>query len=163
LDAGVHVVVAAANSARCRTIADPGLIPNVLTCGALGFQTEAIASFSSRGPGPRVYNSTLKPEIVAPGTTINSALGGSNNYGKKSGTSMSTPLIAGVIALLWDAVPKLDRKIKETNEILFKSANHQKSRDCESTTDSPNNVFGYGTINAFKAYELAQELNGKKN
>jgi len=62
LDAGVHVVVAAANSARCRTIADPGLIPAVLTTGALGFQTEAIASFSSKGPGPRVYNSTLKPE-----------------------------------------------------------------------------------------------------
>jgi len=163
LDAGVHVVVAAANSARCRTITDPGLIPNVLTCGALGFQTEAIASFSSRGPGPRVYNNTLKPEIVAPGTTINSALGNSNNYGKKSGTSMSTPLIAGVIALLWDAVPRLDRKIKETNEILFKSSNHQKSRDCESTTDSPNNVFAYGTINALKAYEMAQELYGNKN
>jgi len=73
---------------------------------------------------------------------------------------MATPLIAGVIALLWEAVPKLDRKIKETNEILYKTANHQKTRDCESTTDSPNNVYGYGTINAQKAYEMAQQLYG---
>jgi len=75
---------------------------------------------------------------------------------------MATPLVAGVIALLWDAVPKLDRKIRETNEILYKTANHQTSRDCESTTDSPNNVFGYGTINALKAFEMANQLYGNK-
>jgi len=53
-------------------------------------------------------------------------------------------------------------KSKKTNEILYKSANHQTSRDCESSTESPNNVFGYGTINALKAFELAQALYGSK-
>jgi len=160
LDAGIHVVVAAHNYARCRTVTDPGIIPTVLTCGALGERTNVIASFSSRGPGPAVYNNTLKPEISAPGTNIMSALGGSMNYGKKSGTSMSTPLIAGVVALLWSAVPKLDRKIKETNQILYETALHQTSTECESRQPTPNNVYGYGTINALKAFERAHELYG---
>jgi subtilisin family serine protease len=162
LDAGVHVVVAAHNYARCRSVTDPGIIPTVLTCGALGDRTDNIASFSSKGPGPAAYNNTLKPEISAPGTNIISALGGSMNYGSKSGTSMSTPLIAGSIALLWDAVPALNRNIKRTNEVLYQTANHQRTRDCESPKDTPNNVYGYGTINVLKAYELATKLYGNK-
>jgi len=160
LDAGVHVVVAAHNYARCRSVTDPGIIPTVLTCGALGDKTNVIAGFSSKGPGPAVYNNTLKPEISAPGTNIVSALGNGVGFGSKSGTSMSTPLIAGSIALLWSAVPKLDRKIKETNEILYQSALHQTSTDCESRQGSPNNVYGYGTINIAKAFEMAHKLYG---
>jgi len=162
LDAGVHVVVAAHNYARCRSVTDPGIIPTVLTVGALGEKVDTIAGFSSKGPGPAVYNNTLKPEISGPGTNIMSASGNSMTYVRKSGTSMSTPLIAGVISLLWSAVPALDRDIKKTNQILYETANHQQSQDCESRTPSPNNVYGYGTINALKAFERAQELYGKK-
>jgi len=122
-----------------------------------------IAGFSSRGPNNAFYNNGLKPEISGPGTNIVSANGraGSTDYTRKSGTSMSTPLIAGIVALLWSAVPRLNRNIELTNKILYQTAKHQNSTECESR-GSPNNVYGYGTINAYKAYQLALSLFGDK-
>jgi len=158
IDAGVHVVVAAHNYARCRSVTDPGVCPKVLTVGALGDRTNVIASFSSRGPNNAFYNNTLKPEISSPGQNVISANGRGTGYSSKSGTSMATPLVAGIISLLWEAVPALDRQIQKTNAILYETAFHQNSTDCESKTPSPNNVYGWGTINALKAYERARQL-----
>jgi len=125
-------------------------------------KTNVIASFSSKGPNNAYYNSSLKPEISSPGTNVISANGRGTGYTSKSGTSMATPLVAGIIALLWEAVPALDRQIQKTNEVLYKSALHQTSTDCQSTKPSPNNVYGWGTINAEKALTLAIELYGQK-
>jgi len=63
-----------------------------------GYQKEAItmASFSSQGPTPDFY---LKPEITAPGYQISSTLT-NHQYGIYSGTSMSSPHVAGGAALL---------------------------------------------------------------
>lgn len=60
---------------------------------------DSLASFSSYGP--RTFDSLLKPEIAAPGVAITSAFSGRGNRGIRiSGTSMSTPHISGVIALM---------------------------------------------------------------
>jgi len=162
IDAGVHVVVAAHNMGRCRAVTDPGIIPEVLTVGALGFRTHNIAPFSSRGPNNAFYNNGLKPEISAPGTNVISASGTGVGYSSKSGTSMATPLVAGVIALIWSGVPALRRDIKKTNEILYETASKTPSTLCESRQPTPNNVYGHGTINARKAYERAVALYGNK-
>jgi subtilisin family serine protease len=162
IDAGVHVVVAAHNYARCRAVTDPGIIPTVLTVGALGFNSSVIAPFSSKGPNNAHYQNGLKPEISAPGVNIISANGQGTGYSTKSGTSMATPLVAGVISLLWEAVPALDRQIEKTNKILYQTAAHQESTECESKQPTPNNVYGHGTINAWKAYKKAKALYGDK-
>jgi hypothetical protein len=96
-------IFAAANSGpTARTIADPGLAKNVLTCGATGNSTSCntIASFSSRGPA---QDNRVKPTVCAPGNTpgINSS-DGATACGIKAlqGTSMATPSINGSLTLV---------------------------------------------------------------
>jgi len=68
---------------------------------------DTISSFSSRGP--RGFDSKLKPEITAPGTSIFSADMGSGDKGvSMNGTSMAAPHIAGVAALLAEGRPEWD-------------------------------------------------------
>lgn len=67
---------------------------------------DTITSFSSKGPRP--IDGFLKPEITAPGENIiSAAMGGGAKGVPMSGTSMSGPHIAGVMALLKQAYPQL--------------------------------------------------------
>jgi subtilisin family serine protease len=67
-------------------------------------QVDRIASFSSRGPGTR--NGALKPDLTAPGVTVFSTATGTGTEGTSmSGTSMATPHVAGLMALLREALP----------------------------------------------------------
>src|SRR6266849_2989035 len=64
----------------------------------------AVADFSSGGP--RFGDSHLKPNVAAPGVSILSTFSGSGNQGERlSGTSMSSPHVAGVAALVRQANP----------------------------------------------------------
>jgi len=102
------VLFSAGNSgnAGADTIGAPATAKNALTVGALlhGNNT-GVVGFSSRGP---TDDGRTKPDIQAPGTAIRSAAGNTTNDGNiepgsissKSGTSMSTPTVAGAAAML---------------------------------------------------------------
>ncbi len=67
---------------------------------------DTLTDFSSRGP--RSEDSIIKPEISAPGSNIISAkMGGGSEPASMSGTSMASPHMTGVIALLKQTHPKL--------------------------------------------------------
>jgi hypothetical protein len=95
-------IYAAGNESSTRTIRNPGIAKNVLTCGATGNSTSSntIASFSSRGP---TQDNRIKPTVCAPGNTpgINSS-DGSTACGivALQGTSMATPSINGALTLV---------------------------------------------------------------
>ncbi|XEC96331.1 S8 family peptidase [Paenibacillus tarimensis] len=153
---GIVVVVAAGNEGpESKTIASPGISDQVITVGALDDSNTAgekdddeVASFSSRGP--TIYDQ-IKPDILAPGVNIIS-LRAPNSYLDKlqktnrvgsdyfvlSGTSMATPICAGVAAL-----------IKEWNP----GATPQEIKDAIKSgpklwTDRNQNIYGAGYIDA---------------
>lgn len=102
---GITVVTAAGNSgpAPC-TVTSPGISPFAVTVGSCTKGGE-IAEFSSRGP---TASGLHKPDLVAPGVDILSLDSSScKGYFAQSGTSMSCPYAAGVIACMYTENPKL--------------------------------------------------------
>jgi serine protease AprX len=113
---GKVVVVAAGNSGDAPdSIGAPGAAADAITVGAASEWSAApgaenhsdgiyLAYFSSRG-GP-TFAGDMKPDIIAPGVTIDAANANTGNgYIVHSGTSMATPFAAGSIALALQAAP----------------------------------------------------------
>jgi subtilisin family serine protease len=156
-DAGVFFAAAAGNDGpACYTISKPpALEPAAFTVGATDFPSTTIAGFSSRGPVTVDGSGLRKPDLVAPGTdVVSSWLGGS--YAAENGTSMATPHVAGAVALLWAAFPMLRHQVAQTEVLLERTAQPEKSGQlCGlDTADSiPNNVYGYGFLNIQAAYD----------
>ncbi len=110
---------------------------SVIGVGAVDKQG-TITSFSSNGP---TSDGRIKPDVVAPGATVYVArLGEGNYYDYSNGTSFSTPITAGVCALILSAHPELTAM--QVRDALRNTANN---------SSSPNNVYGWGLINAYKA------------
>ncbi|KAL2812561.1 peptidase S8/S53 domain-containing protein [Aspergillus cavernicola] len=107
-----------------------------------------MAAFSSRGP---TKEGRIKPDVVAPGTSILSArsrassLPASNIWGTSSGdwvflggTSMATPLVAGCVAVLLQTLRAL--LINGATELIGQY-------NPPETAQSPNGNSGYGLVN----------------
>ena len=86
---------------------------------------------------------------------VRSALPG-NAYGENSGTSMAGPHIAGVVALLWSAQPKLIGDIDRTEQILIETARPYEGTPsgCDGS-ELPSNGAGYGVVDAYAAVRAA--------
>eukprot|EP01080_Neovahlkampfia_damariscottae_P007327 gene7327-11646_t len=159
VEAGIAVVASAGNDGRCGGVKGvPAIFEETITVGATKRDSNSIISFSSKGPVVADRSNRMKPNLMAPGDNIFSSIHCCGLYSRKQGTSMAAPHVAGAIALLWNALPKLERNVKLTKEILEKTALHQQSRDCSSSQNSPNNVYGFGSINVLKAYEIGQKI-----
>lgn len=76
---------------------------------------------------------------------------------------MATPCVAGAVALLWDAIPQLSRKIPESLAVIYKTALPVRSDLCGSS-GTPNNLFGHGVIDIHKAVIEGRKIyqNGNK-
>jgi serine protease AprX len=164
--AGIVTVHSAGNSgSACSTVSDPAAIyADSFTVGATN-SSDAIASFSSRGPVTADGSNRRKPDVSAPGVSVRSSLRGST-YTSMSGTSMAGPHAAGAVALLISAYPWLAGNVDALENVLGQSAVHlTTTQTCGGDTSStvPNNVYGWGRIDALAAYNAACSAPGAVN
>jgi len=92
----IPVVIAAGN--EFVVIDSPGIATGAITVAAVDRDMK-VAEFSGKGPGLNIYD--IKPDISAPGVDIVSARAGTpDQFIAMSGTSMATPHVSGVVALI---------------------------------------------------------------
>ncbi|GAA0681447.1 Subtilase family protein [Clostridium cadaveris] len=123
------------------TLGIPATVENVISVGSYNPFTGNISSFSGRGS---INNPVLKPDIVAPGENIEAAIP-RNRYGTKSGTSMATPEVSGICALLleWGIVKGNDVILygERLKYYLVKGAKRERT-----DVVYPDTVWGYGEV-----------------
>ncbi|WP_346903032.1 S8 family peptidase [Clostridium sp.] len=123
------------------TLGIPATVENVISVGSYNPFTGNISSFSGRGS---IANQVLKPDIVAPGENIEAAIPKSR-YGTKTGTSMATPEVSGICALLleWGIIKGNDVILygERLKYYLVKGAKRERT-----DVVYPDPVWGYGEV-----------------
>lgn len=123
------------------TLTTPADADSIISVGAVTLQGK-IAAFSSNGP---TSDGRTKPDVVAPGVGIwvavsKTSSGNDSTYKFGDGTSFAAPITAGVCGLILSAHPELTPL--QVREALRNTANN---------SGTPNNVYGWGLINAYDA------------
>jgi len=159
--AGIVPVVSAGNSgSSCSTVVDPAAIYDASFSVGSTTSSDAVSSFSSRGPVTIDSSNRLKPDISAPGSGVRSSLPGTG-YGSMSGTSMAGPHVAGLVALVISANNNLAGRVGQIERIVRRTAftGITTVQTCGGTPTSqiPNNTFGYGRIDALAATQAAAD------
>jgi subtilisin family serine protease len=149
--AGIAIVFSAGNNGPgASTITKPKNINtnevNVFAVGNINGNTSGypIASSSSRGPSTCGGTGSLliKPEVVAPGTSVRSSVRG-GGYSTMSGTSMASPHVAGAIALLKQVFPDLTGT--QLKYALYNTA-------VDLGDPGEDNTYGKGLIDVYAAF-----------
>lgn len=155
---GIFPQFSAGNSGPgCSTTGSPGDYASTFGAAAID-ETLTVAGFSSRGPAD--VTGLMQPEISAPGVGVRSSLPG-NGYGNLSGTSMASPHVAGVVALLWSEYPELVGQIEDTMWILSQTAMPKTTTDgCggDPSDAVPNNTYGWGIVDAHAAVMQGSDI-----
>ncbi|MCY3841364.1 MAG: S8 family serine peptidase, partial [Gammaproteobacteria bacterium] len=147
-------VTSAGNSSSAASSSMAGA-KNVLSVGAAQ-NIGDIAAFSSQGP---TLDGRLMPKIVGTGVSVASARGrgARGGYNVYSGTSMSSPAVVGVAALVMDAIPELKEEPAALRARLMASAvkpdaflGHAGAFPLDNTNGpgAINNVYGLGKVSA---------------
>lgn len=167
-DTGLVVVCAAGNNGpESRTITTPGVSRKVITVGSsddgekVHIQGDVVMNYSSRGP---TKNCIRKPDIVAPGSNIiscNIKIGSPEKplranelagYVKKSGTSMATPIVAGLMARVLSDYPN---SINKDLKLALKYSSLNLNTEWEKQ--------GWGLVNVKKLYEYLEKKGRSSN
>lgn len=142
VNSGVTVVAAAGNEGRDTatfTAGSPSIFNDAISVGATTNYTsgaQTMADFSSYG---LTGDLRLKPDVSAPGARVRSAMNGQpNGYVSMSGTSMATPVVAGAVALLKQAVPEASPQ--QVHQALMNTASPVKISNVTPANVVPDNT-----------------------
>lgn len=161
VDGGIVFVAAAGNyGPSCSTILDaPATYDTSFTIGSMT-SSNSMSDFSSRGPVAGAVSS--KPDVIAPGSSIRSITNsGDSDYMTISGTSMATPHVAGVAALIMSVNKSLRGDPAQVEQILRDTAvpiNFAQVCGSIPASTFPNPVQGTGRVDAWNAFRVAEAI-----
>lgn len=140
-DRGMIIVTSAGNSGadEWKYIGTPADAPAAFSIGALDAEGDR-AYFSSLGP---TADGRIKPDVAALGVSVASITANGRGLGGANGTSLASPLVAGLVACLRQAVPEA------TNQELLDAI-----RQTADQASAPDAERGYGRPNFAAAYRL---------
>ena len=144
---GIILVVSAGNDGMgsWKKIEVPADAEHIITVGAE--TPEGLnAPFSSIGP---TADGRIKPDVLALGSPA-TVVSGRGTIMKDTGTSFSTPQVAGLVACLWQTVPTATAL--DVIDAVIKSADNL----------YPDNIYGYGTPDFSKAVKLLKKIRNKE-
>ena len=139
---GMILVNSAGNSGMgpWKKIVFPADANDILTVGAVNAQKKN-APFSGVGP---TQDGRVKPDVMALGSPA-SLISGRGMIVRDMGTSFSTPIVAGLVACLWQAFPQ-----KTALDII------NLVRQTSNSYETPDNIYGYGLPNFWRAYMIGR-------
>lgn len=137
-DKGMILVCSAGNAGMesWKKVTTPGDADHVLTVGAID-KRGVLAPFSSIG---NTQDGRVKPDVVAVGLGSD-VMKTDGSQGHANGTSFASPIMCGMVACLWQACPGLTAK--ELIDLVRRSGDR---------ADAPDNIYGYGVPDLWKAY-----------
>jgi len=139
--------------------ADGKRASNWITVGASGDPKLGglVAGFSNYGK--------KEVDVFAPGVKIYSTIPGGNSYGNAQGTSMASPVVAGLAALILEYFPNLTAE--QVKSVIEKSSLKPdmkvKNPATEEEVDLSELSRSGGVINAYEAVKLASTMKGERN
>ena len=143
-DKGIICVNSAGNDGMgvWKKINFPADAKDILTVGSINEQGKN-AAFSAVGP---TADGRIKPDVMAYGSPT-SVITGRGAIINDNGTSFSSPLIAGMTACLWQALPH--KTAKQIIKLVKMAGNNQQH---------PDNIYGYGVPDFWKAYQTGKAI-----
>jgi hypothetical protein len=148
-----NMVCAAGNSGPGGYVISPAQAYNVIAVGAIddnntnSFADDTMATYSSFVDPISLYGDREKPEVVAPGTNINSLIGGGLGFGDVgSGISYAAPMVSGICALMGERKSTVNGWPEAVKAIIMATA----WRNIEGASRLSDQD-GAGHVDAFKA------------
>ncbi len=147
-------------------ISDGGISKNILTVGAVqevlnytGPSSVLMSGFSSWGPAD---DGRIKPDVVGKGVDVYSSTSNSNSsYSSYNGTSMSSPNVAGTMALLQLYYQQTHGEVPMRASSLKALVIH--TADEAGPHTGPDYIYGWGLVNAERAANIISEDNVMQN
>lgn len=143
-DKGIVCVNSAGNEGMgsWKKINFPADADDILTVGSVN-ENGVNAAFCAVGP---TADGRIKPDVMAYGSPT-SVITGRGSIINDNGTSFSAPLVAGMVACLWQALP--NKTAKQIIKLVKLAGNNQQH---------PDNVYGYGVPDFWKAYQTGKAI-----